>query len=79
MAERALTDRNFDVVEKLEEYATSHGHTLLELAMSWLASHPAVGSVIAGATKPEQVSSNAASASWILTEEERAEVDALAR
>lgn len=79
MAERALTDRNFDVVEKLEEYATSHGHTLLELAMSWLASHPAVGSVIAGATKPEQVTSNAASASWVLTDEERAEVDALAR
>ncbi len=79
MAERALTDSNFDVVEKLEEYATTRGHTILELAMSWLASHPAVGSVIAGATKPEQVTSNAAAASWVLTDEERAEVDQITR
>lgn len=79
MAERALTDRNFDIVEPLHEYAQQHGHTLLELAFSWLASHPAVGSVIAGATKPEQVISNAESAGWVLTAEERADVDAIAK
>ena len=79
MAERALTDANFDIVEKLEAYALEHNHTLLELAFSWLAHHPAVGSVIAGATKPEQVTSNAAAASWVLTAEERADVDALAK
>jgi len=79
MAERALTERNFDIVEPLEAYAIEHGHTLLELAFSWLASHPAVGSVIAGATKPEQVESNAASAGWVLTAEERADVDAIAK
>ena len=79
MAERALTDANFDIVEQLEPYALERGHTLLELAMSWLASHPAVGSVIAGATKPEQVTSNAASASWVLSDEERAEVDQIAK
>ena len=44
-----------------------------------LASHPAVGSVIAGATKPEQVISNAESAGWVLTAEERADVDAIAK
>ena len=79
MAERALTDANFDIVEKLEPWALDHGHTLLELAFSWLASHPAVGSVIAGATTPEQVTSNAAAANWVLTGEERAEVDALSK
>ena len=79
MAERALTDANFDIVEQLETYVQERGHTLLELAFSWLASHPAVGSVIAGATKPEQVTSNAAAASWVLTDEERAEVDQIAK
>jgi aryl-alcohol dehydrogenase-like predicted oxidoreductase len=79
MAERALTDANFDIVEQLETYVQERGHTLLELAFSWLASHPAVGSVIAGATKPEQVTSNAAAASWVLTDEERTEVDQIAR
>ena len=78
-AQRSLTDSNFDVVEKLEEYAQTHGHTLLELAFSWLACKPYVGSVIAGATKPEQVAANAAAASWKLSAEEMAEVDALAR
>jgi aryl-alcohol dehydrogenase-like predicted oxidoreductase len=79
MAARSLTDRNFDIVEPLEAYAIEHGHTLLELAFSWLASHPAVGSVIAGATKTEQVTSNAESAGWVLTAEERADVDAIAK
>jgi aryl-alcohol dehydrogenase-like predicted oxidoreductase len=79
MAQRALTDANFDIVEKLEEYAQTHGHTLLELAFGWLASHPATGSVIAGATRPDQVESNAAAAAWVLTAEERADVDALTK
>ncbi len=77
--QRALTDRNFDIVEPLEAYAQQCGHTLLELAFSWLASHPAVGSVIAGATKPEQVVSNSTAAGWFLTDEERAAVDQIAR
>ena len=79
MAERSLTEANFDIVEKLEPYAVERGHTLLELAFSWLASHPAVGSVIAGATKPEQVTINAVAADWILSSEERAEVDQLTK
>jgi aryl-alcohol dehydrogenase-like predicted oxidoreductase len=79
MAARSLTDRNFDIVEPLEVYALEHGHTLLELAFSWLASHPAVSSVIAGATKPEQVDSNAEATGWVLTAEERAEVNAIAK
>ena len=74
---RALSDRNFDLIEALETFATERGHTLLELAMSWLAGLPRMASVIAGATSPEQVRSNAAAAGWILTPEDRAEIDRL--
>ncbi len=73
--ERAMSDRIFDKVEALTSLAESRGHTLLELAMSWLATMPAMGSVIAGATKPDQVRSNAESVAWQLTDEDRAEID----
>ena len=77
MADRILTDANFDKVEKLEAYAEARGHTLLELAMSWLASKPEIASVIAGATRPDQVEANAKAAEWHLTPEEMQEVDAI--
>ena len=70
-------DDNFNKIEKLEAFAKSRSHSLLELAMSWLASQPCVTSVIAGATKSEQVRSNAAAASWRLSAAELAEVNAL--
>jgi aryl-alcohol dehydrogenase-like predicted oxidoreductase len=74
------SDARMTVVEQLGEYAQAHGHTLPELALSWLACNPLVGSVIAGATKPEQVRANAAATvAWDLSAEERAEVDAIAR
>ena len=72
---RALSDRTFDVVEQLEAFAAGRGHTLLELAMSWLAALPGMGSVIAGATKAEQVRANVAAVGWELTPEDLAEVD----
>lgn len=72
------SEENFDKVEKLRAFAAEHGRSLLELAISWLASQPSVGSVIAGATSPEQVRANAAAASWPLTPAELADVDALA-
>jgi aryl-alcohol dehydrogenase-like predicted oxidoreductase len=71
-------DERFVVVERLEAFATSHGHTLPELALSWLAGRPTVASIIAGATKPEQVSVNAmATSAWKLSPEELAEIDAI--
>jgi aryl-alcohol dehydrogenase-like predicted oxidoreductase len=76
---KLLTDRNMNIVEGLIAFAESHDHTLLELAFSWLASRPAVASVIAGATRPEQVRANAAAASWRLTEDDLAEVDRILR
>ena len=78
-AARVLTDRNWDVVERLNAWASDHDHTLLELAIGWLASKPFVASVIAGATKPEQIEANVAAGDWRLTPEELAEVDDLAR
>jgi len=79
MAQRLLTDRNWDIVEKLQSFAESRGHTLLELAFGWLATKPYISSVIAGATSPEQVAANVAAASWRLTPEEMAEVDEITR
>ncbi len=73
--ERAMSDRAFDIVEKLEAFAAERGHTLLELAISWLGGLPAMGSVIAGATSPDQVRANVAAAGWALTDDDRAEVD----
>jgi aryl-alcohol dehydrogenase-like predicted oxidoreductase len=77
LAGRAIEDERFDRIEALAAFAKERGHTLHELAISALASTPGMGSVIAGATKPEQVRANAAAAaSWRLPREE---LDALAR
>jgi aryl-alcohol dehydrogenase-like predicted oxidoreductase len=62
----ALSNEAFDRVERFEEFAEARGRSLLELAIAGLASQPAVASVIAGATKPEQVRQNAAAAEWQL-------------
>ncbi len=78
-AGRFLKQERFDVVERLEAFAKARGHTLLELALSWLVSKPEVVCVIAGATKPEQIDQNIAAAQWTLSEEEFAEVDELTR
>lgn len=74
----ALSDRNFDRVERLTAWAEARGHTILELAFAWLLGQPVVSSVIAGATRPEQVRANAAAAEWRLTPDEVAEVARLA-
>ena len=63
--EAALTDEAFDVIEALEDIAKQAGVSLLHLAMGGLAAKPAVSSVIAGATSPEQVAANAAAGTWV--------------
>lgn len=73
----AMTDANFDKVEALEAWANARGRSLLDLAFAWLLGHPAVSSVIAGATSPEQVRTNAATADWALTPDEVDEVGKL--
>lgn len=76
-SDKYLNDANLRTVEVLRDFAEARDRTLLELAFSWLLSKPEVGSVIAGATKPEQITANARAASWRLSEDELAEVDAI--
>jgi aryl-alcohol dehydrogenase-like predicted oxidoreductase len=79
MADRVMTDGNFATLQKLEQFAEARGRSVLELAIAWLAAQPAVSSVIAGATKPEQVEANVRALEWKLSESEVAEVSAIAR
>jgi aryl-alcohol dehydrogenase-like predicted oxidoreductase len=72
-----LTDANWSRVERLEAWCADHGHTLLELAFAWLLARAEVASVIAGASRPDQVLANARAIEWRITAAERAEVDAL--
>jgi aryl-alcohol dehydrogenase-like predicted oxidoreductase len=77
LADRYLNQANWQIVERLEAFCSQRGHTLLELAFSWLAARPVVASVIAGATKPEQVEQNAKVVDWELTPADLAEIDKL--
>jgi aryl-alcohol dehydrogenase-like predicted oxidoreductase len=77
-AAAGLTDKNFAIVEGLQSIATRRGRTLLELAISWLLRQPAVASVIAGATKPEQIRANAAAAGWDISTADLAAIDRIA-
>jgi aryl-alcohol dehydrogenase-like predicted oxidoreductase len=73
-----LSEDRLATVAALQKLAESEGHTVLELAIAWLLSQHSVSSVIAGATKPEQVTANVAAASWRLSPEVLSQVDAIA-
>jgi aryl-alcohol dehydrogenase-like predicted oxidoreductase len=79
MADQVMTEVNFEVLEKLEEFARTREHTILELAVGWLASQPVVSSVISGATTPEQVTANVKAGGWKLSADELAAVDKITR
>jgi aryl-alcohol dehydrogenase-like predicted oxidoreductase len=79
LRDRYATPRNEDIVEKLQAFAQARGHSMLELAFSWLASRPQVSSVIAGATRVEQVEQNVKAIGWTLSAEEIAEIDAITK
>ncbi len=74
-ASRFLNDRNFAMLSKFEEFAANQGHTVAELALAWLGSQSQVSSVIAGATRPEQVEDNVRALEWRLTPEDLKELD----
>jgi aryl-alcohol dehydrogenase-like predicted oxidoreductase len=78
-ADRWISDTNWDVVECLTAFSEARGRSLLELAMSWLASRPLVASVIAGATTPEQVELNARAVDWQLSPDDLAAIDQATR
>jgi aryl-alcohol dehydrogenase-like predicted oxidoreductase len=71
------TDRNWEILPGLEDFATERGHSIGELAVAWLIANPAVGSVITGVSNVEQVTMNAKAAEWVLTPEEKSRVDGL--
>jgi aryl-alcohol dehydrogenase-like predicted oxidoreductase len=70
-----MTEHNWDVLEQLAAFCAARGHSLLDLALSWLAAQPVMLSVIAGATRADQVASNAKAIEWALSAEELAEID----
>jgi aryl-alcohol dehydrogenase-like predicted oxidoreductase len=74
-AQKFINERNWRIVGELESFAARRGHTLLELAFSWLLRDGVVASVIAGATTPEQVEQNVRAAGWTLSAEDLAEID----
>jgi aryl-alcohol dehydrogenase-like predicted oxidoreductase len=72
-----LTEERFDKVEALEKFAAERGVSLLEVAIGGLAAKRAVGSVIAGATKPEQVVANANAGAWVPSRDDLRALNAL--
>jgi aryl-alcohol dehydrogenase-like predicted oxidoreductase len=70
-------DATFDRLERLAEFASARGVEPIDVAIGWLAGQPAIASVIAGATKPEQVRRNAEAGRWTPDDDERAEIDAI--
>ncbi|SNS28071.1 Predicted oxidoreductase [Tardiphaga sp. OK246] len=77
MQERYLNPRNIALVDQLQAFVSARGHSMLELAFSWLAARPQVSSVIAGASSPEQIEQNVKAAQWKLTTDEMKEIDGI--
>lgn len=76
-ARRYTTEANWNIVERLEQFCAERDYGMLELAFGWLLAKPVVSSVIAGATKPEQVAQNVAAADRLLPPEDLAAIDNL--
>jgi len=79
LREKQVSDQRHVKVAQFEAFARERGHTILELAMSWLAAQDSVGSIIAGASKPEQIAANVAATGWVLTDDDLRDLAALRR
>ena len=79
LSDRYMTEENWKIVGALDAFCAKRGRTILELAFSWLVSNPVLSSVIAGATRPEQIEQNVAAANWALTPEDLAEIDRITK
>ena len=75
--DEVFTEETFDRIEALEQFAAERGVTLLDVAVGGLLAQPAISSVIAGATKPEQVRANVAAAAWEPSPDDLAALNAL--
>jgi aryl-alcohol dehydrogenase-like predicted oxidoreductase len=76
-SDRFMTETNWTYLENLEAFAKARGHSLLDLAIGWLAAQPVVSSIIAGATKPEQLDLNVKALDWQLNQQDLIEIDRL--
>ena len=76
---RFLDDERLERVNILRSYASNHGQTILELAMSWLLNHQQVASVIAGATSVEQIGANALAGDWVMSADVMGEIDEIVK
>ena len=74
-----ITEQNWTLLEALDAFCAARGITLLQLAFGWLLAKPTVASVIAGATKPEQIEANVKAIGWKMTAEELAEIDRISQ
>ena len=79
LADRYMTEANWRMVEDLEAFCAVRGRRLLELAFGWLAAQPVVTSIIAGATRPEQLEQNVRAVDWVLSPEELADIDRITK
>jgi aryl-alcohol dehydrogenase-like predicted oxidoreductase len=77
LADRYVTERNWDRIERLTAFAQAHGHTLVDLAFGWLLAPDIISSVIAGATRPEQVEENVKASAWTLSADDMDAIEAL--
>jgi aryl-alcohol dehydrogenase-like predicted oxidoreductase len=75
--DEVFTEETFDRIEALEQFAAERGVTPLDVAVGGLLAQPAISSVIAGATKPEQVRANVAAAAWEASPDDLAALNAL--
>ncbi len=78
-SEKRFSKRNFSILAGLERFAEKRGRPVLELALAWLLANPSVSTVIAGATKPEQVVANERSLDWKLSTDELKEIDEIVK
>ena len=76
-AKRMLSDENFATVEKVDDFARSRGKGILDAAVSWLLGQKQVATVIAGATRPEQVEANVAAGAWAMPRADWDEINKL--
>ena len=77
LADRYLSQRNWQIAEALADFSEARGHTLLDLAFSWLLSQAPVASVIAGATRSDHIAQNVKAGTWLISAEDLAAIDAI--
>jgi aryl-alcohol dehydrogenase-like predicted oxidoreductase len=79
LADRYMTDGNWTIVERVDNFCAKRGVSMLEVAFSWLLARPTTASVIAGATTAEQVEQNVKAAALALSTDDMAEIDRITK